>query len=94
MRPVEAAILLFLAGALGGCSYRPLDAPCAMNDAGGPSMLPGRDEAPAASGGASVQTLYFAEPETERPVSSGPFAAMPKSDDCGPLRPINSGALR
>lgn len=85
------ALAIAITATVSGCGYKPLEAPCSMGEGGGPLVTPGREE-PAPSGSGAVQTLFFAEPA--KPVRYGPFVAAPKTDDCGPLRPINAGALR
>ena len=90
---IYAAMLIVAAGALGGCGYKPLVAPCGMDEGGGPRVPVGREQAtPAASEEGPIQTLYYAEPT--RPIAPAPFSAIARGDDCGPLRPINSGVLR
>lgn len=87
-----ALLVIGAAGALGGCGYKPLVAPCSMDEGAGPRAPSAREEAPSAPSEPPVQTLYFAEPE--RPPAPGPFGSFGAGDDCGPLRPINSGRLR
>lgn len=91
MKIFRAVVLIGLTSMLTACGYKPLDAPCSMGEGGGPLVMPGREEAPP-SGAGAVQTLFYAEPS--KPASYGPFVAGPRPDDCGPLRPINAGALR
>jgi hypothetical protein len=79
---------------LGGCGYRPLGAPCSMEEGGGPAQSANAEAAPtlpAAPAENAVQALSYAE--VEAPLVFGPFASA-RGADCGPLRPINVGALR
>ena len=80
--------------ALGGCSYKPLNAPCAMEEGGGPaqsSKLEIAPTVPAAPGDTPVQALSYAG--SEPTPAFGPFQSV-RTGDCGPLRPINAGTLR
>ncbi len=84
-----------LAGlALGGCSYKPLSAPCSMEEGGGPaqsSKIEIAPTVPAAPTANAIQALSYAEPESTP--AFGPFRSV-RAGDCGPLRPINAGTLR
>jgi len=92
-------ILIFLvcalaALALGSCSYKPLNAPCAMEEGGGPaqsSKLEIAPTAPAAPTENPIQALSYAGDEPTP--AFGPFRSV-RAGDCGPLRPINAGTLR
>ncbi len=80
--------------ALGGCAYRPLSAPCSMDEGGGPAKSAAVEAAPTLPGAPAehtIQALSYAG--TEPAHAFGPFEAA-GAGDCGPLRPINSGALR
>ena len=80
--------------ALGGCSYKPLDAPCSFAEGGGPaqsSKLEIAPTVPAAPGDNTIQALSYAGPESTP--AFGPFRSV-RAGDCGPLRPINAGTLR
>ena len=79
---------------LGGCGYKPLGAPCSMEEGGGPAQSANAEAAPtlpAAPAENAVQALSYAG--VEAPPVFGPFASA-READCGPLRPINVGALR
>ena len=78
-----------LAGALSGCGYRPLEAPCAMSEGGMPAAAEQPMPEPPAPQNA-VQALFYAEPEVARAPAPFSFAA----GDCGPLRPINTERLK
>ena len=80
--------------ALGGCSYKPLDAPCSFAEGGGPaqsSKLEIAPTTPAVPADNAIQALSFAEPESTP--AFAPFRSV-RGGDCGPLRPINAGTLR
>ena len=80
--------------ALGGCAYKPLSAPCSMDEGGGPAKSAQIEAAPswpAAPAEHTIQALSYAGAEPAR--AFGPFEAG-GAGDCGPLRPINSGTLR
>jgi predicted small lipoprotein YifL len=78
-----------LAGALSGCGYKPLEAPCAMSEGGMPTAAEQSMPEPAGSQNA-VQALFYAEPEAAR--APAPFSSA--AGDCGPLRPINAERLK
>jgi hypothetical protein len=84
-----------LAGlALGGCGYKPLNAPCSMEDGGGPaqsSKLEIAPTAPVAPADAPIQALSYAGAQPSPAL--GPFQSV-RGGDCGPLRPINARTLR
>jgi len=92
-------ILIFLvcalaALALGSCSYKPLNAPCAMEEGGGPaesSKLEIPPTMPAAPGDTPIQALSYAGAE---PTPAFRPSQSVRAGDCGPLRPINAGTLR
>jgi hypothetical protein len=80
--------------ALGGCAYKPLSAPCSMDEGGGPAKSAQVEAAPtwpAAPAEHTIQALSYAAAEPAR--AFGPFESV-GAGDCGPLRPINSGTLR
>ena len=79
--------------AIGSCSYRPLNAPCAMEEDGGPAQSSKLEIAPTvgAPGDTPVQALSYAGAEPTP--AFGPFRSV-RAGDCGPLRPINAGTLR
>ena len=85
---IASAVLI--AGSLGGCGYKPLDAPCSMNEGGAPTAVERLAPQPAAPPNA-VQALSYAEPQPK--LAPAPFRSDVASD-CGPLRPINAGRLR
>ena len=79
---------------LSGCGYKPLNAPCSMGE-GGEAM---RNEIAPSTSHQRGQATQSAAPalsyaQAERPPVAGVFASV-RGGDCGPLRPINSGALR
>jgi hypothetical protein len=80
--------------ATGGCSYKPLSAPCSMDEGGGPAQtarveaVPAQAAAPAEN---TVQALSYTG--VEAAPAFGPFASA-REGDCGPLLPINAGTLR
>ncbi|GLI95756.1 hypothetical protein LMG27198_47480 [Methylocystis echinoides] len=79
---------------LGGCGYKPLGAPCSMEEGGGPAQSANTEAAPtlpAAPAENTVQALSYAV--VEAPPVFGPFASA-READCGPLRPIDAGAMR
>ena len=84
-----------LAGlALGGCGYKPLDAPCSMDEGGGPaqsSKLEIAPTVPVAPADTPIQALSYAEPAA---VAGARAVPSVRGGDCGPLRPINAGTLR
>ena len=88
-------VAIGLAGlALGGCSYKPLSAPCSMEEGGGPaqsSKIEIAPTVPAALTANAIQALSYAESESTP--AFGPFRSV-RAGDCGPLRPINAGTLR
>ncbi len=80
--------------ALGGCGYKPLDAPCSFAEGGGPaqsSKLEIAPAAPVAPVDAPIQALSYAGAQPSP--TFGPFQSV-RGGDCGPLRPINAGTLR
>jgi hypothetical protein len=80
--------------ALGGCSYKPLDAPCSFAEGGGPTQNSKVEIAPIVPGAPAdnvIQALSYAGPESTP--AFGPFRSV-RAGDCGPLRPINAGTLR
>jgi len=82
--------------ALSGCGYKPLNAPCAMDEGARPTQGANVEAAPtptphAPPGENTVQALSYAG--SQPPLIAGPFTRVRKSD-CGPLLPINAGALR
>jgi hypothetical protein len=89
MRLVFLASAALLAGALSGCGYKPLEAPCAMSEGGMPAAAEPSMPEPAAPQNA-VQALFYAEPEAAR--APAPFSFV--AGDCGPLRPINAERLK
>jgi hypothetical protein len=87
-------VCVLAALALGSCSYKPLNAPCAMEEGGGPaqsSKLEIAPTVPAAPGETQIQALSYAGDESTP--AFGPFRST-RAGDCGPLRPINAGTLR
>lgn len=89
LRVATAASLL-----LGGCGYKPLSAPCAMDEGARPAQGVGVEASPRQPlppTENTIQALSYAGLEVA-PVA-GPFIRVAK-DECGPLRPINSGGLR
>jgi hypothetical protein len=92
---IRLYMICALAGlALGGCSYKPLDAPCSFAEGGGPaqsSKLEIAPAVPAAPGDTPIQALSYAGAEPTP--AFGPFRSV-RALDCGPLRPINAGTLR
>ena len=88
-------VVFGLAGlALGGCSYKPLSAPCSMEEGGGPaqsSKIEIAPTVPAAPTANAIQALSYAESESTP--AFGRFRSV-RAGDCGPLRPINAGTLR
>ncbi len=84
-----------LAGwALAGCAYKPLSAPCSMDEDGGPAksaQVEAAPSLPAEPAEHTIQALSYAGAEPAR--AFGPFESV-GAGDCGPLRPINSGTLR
>jgi len=79
-----------LAGALSGCGYKPLEAPCAMSEGGMPAAAEQPTPEPAGPQQNAVQALFYAEPEAAR--APAPFSSV--VSDCGPLRPINAERLK
>ena len=79
-----------LAGALSGCGYKPLEAPCAMSEGGMPAAAEQSMPEPAGPQQNAVQALFYAEPEAAR--APAPFSSV--VGDCGPLRPINAERLK
>jgi len=79
-----------LAGALSGCGYKPLEAPCAMSEGGMPAAAEQPMPEPAGQQQNAVQALFYAEPEVAR--APAPFSSV--LGDCGPLRPINAERLK
>ena len=80
--------------ALGGCAYKPLSAPCSMDEGGGPAKSAQVEAAPtlpAAPAEHTIQALSYAGAEPAR--AYVPFESV-GAGDCGPLRPINSETLR
>ena len=80
--------------ALGGCAYKPLSAPCSMDEGGGPAKSAQVEAAPTWPGAPvehTIQALSYAGAEPTR--TFGPFESV-GAGDCGPLRPINSETLR
>ena len=80
--------------ALAGCAYKPLSAPCSMDEGGGPAKSAQIEAAatwPAAPAEHTIQALSYAGAEPAH--AFGPFEAG-GAGDCGPQRPINSGTLR
>ena len=84
-----------LAGlALGGCGYKPLDAPCSFAESGGPtqnSKVEIAPTVPAPPTENAIQALSYAGAQPSPAL--GPFQSV-RGGDCGPLRPINAGTLR
>ncbi len=89
MRLLFMASAALLAGALSGCGYKPLEAPCAMSEGGMPAAEQPMPE-PAGPQQNAVQALFYAEPEGAR--APAPFSSV--VGDCGPLRPINAERLK
>ena len=89
MRRKFIASAVLIAGSLGGCGYKPLDAPCSMAEGGTPTAMERPAIQPAAPPN-TVQALSYAEPDQK--LAPAPFRSAPA--DCGPLRPINAGRLR
>jgi predicted small lipoprotein YifL len=79
-----------LAGALSGCGYKPLEAPCAMSEGGMPAAAEQPMPEPAGQQQSAVQALFYAEPDAGR--APAPFSSV--VGDCGPLRPINAERLK
>jgi hypothetical protein len=90
MRRLLLASAALLAGALSGCGYKPLEAPCAMSEGGMPAAAEQSMPEPAGPQQNAVQALFYAEPEAARAPAPFSFAA----GDCGPLRPINAERLK
>ena len=87
-------VCALVALALGGCSYKPLDAPCSFAESGGPtqnSKVEIAPTVPAPPTENAIQALSYAG--TESTPAFGPFRSV-RAGDCGPLRPINAGTLR
>jgi hypothetical protein len=89
MRRKFIASAVLIATSLGGCGYKPLDAPCSMAEGGTPTAMERPAIQPAAPPN-TVQALSYAEPDQR--LAPAPFRSGPA--DCGPLRPINAGRLR
>ncbi len=89
MRLLFMASAALLAGALSGCGYKPLEAPCAMSEGGMPAAAEQPMPEPAGPQQNAVQALFYAEPEAAR--VPAPFSSV--VGDCGPLRPINAERL-
>jgi hypothetical protein len=89
MRLLLLAGAALIAGALSGCGYKPLEAPCAMSESGLPAAAESPMPEPAGPQNA-VQALFYAEPEASR--APAPFSSA--ANDCGPLRPINAERLK
>lgn len=88
--PIATAASLLL----GGCGYKPLSAPCAMDAGARPAQAAGigaPPHQPLPPTENTIQALSYAG--VELPPMPGSFVRVAK-DDCGPLRPINSGGLR
>jgi hypothetical protein len=79
-----------LAGALSGCGYKPLEAPCAMSEGGMPAAAEQPMPEPAGPQQNAVQALFY--PELEAARAPAPFSSA--AGDCGPLRPINAERLK
>lgn len=80
--------------ALGGCAYKPLSAPCSMDEDGGPAksaQVEAAPSLPAEPAEHTIQALSYVGAEPAR--AFGPFESV-GGGDCGPQRPINSGTLR
>ena len=90
MRRLLLTSAALLAGALSGCGYKPLEAPCAMSEGGMPAAAEQPMPEPAGPQQNAVQALFFAEPEAAR--APAPFNSV--AGDCGPLLPINAGRLK
>lgn len=90
MRRLLLASAALLAGALSGCGYKPLEAPCAMSEGGMPAAAEQSMPEPAGPQQNAVQALFYAEPEAAR--APAPFSSV--AGDCGPLRPINAERLK
>jgi hypothetical protein len=92
---INLYVVLGLAAlALGGCSYKPLDAPCSFAEGGGPAQSSKVEIAPTvpvAPADAPIQALSYAGAQPAPAL--GPFQSV-RGGDCGPLRPINAGTLR
>lgn len=94
MRLKTLAAVVVIAGTVGGCGYKPLDAPCAMSEGGGPSAARQWERQSTAAEvpqQAAVQALSYADARPR--FVPAPFR-FDTADDCGPLRPINAGTLR
>lgn len=90
MRRLLLTSAALLAGALSGCGYKPLEAPCAMSEGGMPAAAEQSMPEPAGPQQNAVQALFYAEPEAAR--APAPFSSV--AGDCGPLRPINAERLK
>jgi hypothetical protein len=90
MRLLFIASAALLAGALSGCGYKPLEAPCAMSEGGMPAAAEQPMPEPAGPQQNAVQALFYAEPEAAR--APAPLSSV--VGDCGPLRPINAERLK
>ena len=80
--------------ALGGCGYKPLDAPCSFAEGGGPAQSSKVEIAPAVPAAPTenaIQALSYAGAQPSPAL--GPFRSV-RAGDCGPLRSINAGTLR
>ncbi len=80
--------------ALGGCAYKPLSAPCSMDEGDGPAknaQVEAAPTLPAEPAEHTIQALSYVGAEPAR--AFGPFESA-GGGDCGPQRPINSGTLR
>ena len=92
---INLYVILGLAGlALGGCGYRPLNAPCSMEEGGGPAQNSKVEIAPAVPATPTenaIQALSYADAQPSPAL--GPFRSI-GAGDCGPLSPINAGTLR
>jgi hypothetical protein len=90
MRRLLLTSAALLTGALSGCGYKPLDAPCAMSEGGMPAAAEQSMPEPAGPQQNAVQALFYTEPEAAR--APPPFSSV--AGDCGPLRPINAERLK
>jgi len=90
MRHLILASAALVAGALSGCGYKPLDAPCSMSEGGAPAAVERPAIEPSGPRQNAVQALSYAVPEPSR--APAPFSST--TSDCGPLRPINAESLR
>jgi len=95
MRTFLLVVICTLTAALvSGCGYKPLNAPCSMGEGGEAirnEIAPSTSHQRGQTTQSAVQALSYAE--GERHPAAGVFASV-RGGDCGPLRPINSGALR